>query len=452
MADIIVATRAESQRTPFLVTMGIFWLAAIDAPRRISLGPISLSGAMTIGIAALCVLMLPQLITSERYRSRLRRRALDQGQSDAQPQMQRARQHIPLTFTLFLLVAWIRLFIHPTSEGIQNVCVYTMFILGIGLVAVSAEGGLEDRIVRQIRTAGIFAAAIFLATNAIGIRLYAERSFALAELVTLAAIIPRRPTSLLQRLEPLIIIVAIASSLSRTALVTAVLMLAFSVVRGNKRFRTLRGLTALSLSVLTLNWLITSYEPISSRFTSGDNAMVAGININTSGRTEIWSAVFESAKASIWFGHGPGSAAALVNSRWVNVGHPHNDYLRLLHDFGLVGLSLFLFGFLTISVFILVQAHRTGEPIYWSAAMILFAIGATALTDNVIVYPFVMLPAAILIGLSFRRVWASAPLLGSNQQRSVDALPAAATRRSPSRRTRALQLPRSPISSGRDNG
>lgn len=430
--------------------MGIFWLAAIDAPRRISLGPISLSGAITIGIAALCVLMSPRLIPSGHHGSRLRPRALNEGRSPIQPQMHQANlRPIPLAFTLFLLVAWIRLFINPTSEGIQNVCVYTMFILGIGIVAVSTTTELEDRIVGYIRTAGILAAVVFLATNTIGVRLYAERSFALAELVTLAAIIPRRPTSLLQRMEPLIIVVAIALSLSRTALVTAILLLAVSVVRGNRRFRTLRGLTALSLSILALNWLITSYEPISSRFTSGDNATVAGISINTSGRTEIWSAVFESAKASIWLGHGPGSAAALVNSLWVNIGHPHNDYLRILHDFGLIGLSLFLFGFLPITVFALLQAHRTDEPIHWSAAMILFAVGTTALTDNVIVYPFVMLPAAILIGLSFRRAWNPSPLLGSNQQRSADTPLRATRRQSPSRRT--LQLPRSLISSGGDN-
>ncbi|HEY0375240.1 MAG TPA: hypothetical protein VGC94_10620, partial [Amnibacterium sp.] len=92
--------------------------------------------------------------------------------------------------------------------------------------------------------------------------------------------------------------------------------------------------------------------------------------------------------------------------RFPNIGHPHNDYLRLWHDFGLLGVGLFALGLLILIVGAVRRALRT-EPgssaVHWSAALGLSAVAAAAATDNVFIYPFVMLPLAAVVGVSIGR-------------------------------------------------
>ena len=80
--------------------------------------------------------------------------------------------------------------------------------------------------------------------------------------------------------------------------------------------------------------------PFHDRFITGDVKSYNGVGIRLSGRNKLWGTTWTSAQTSPIIGHGAGSSDALITNTFVNAGHPHNDYLRLLNDYGLVGLLL----------------------------------------------------------------------------------------------------------------
>jgi O-antigen ligase len=86
------------------------------------------------------------------------------------------------------------------------------------------------------------------------------------------------------------------------------------------------------------------------------------------------------------------------------VGHPHNDYLRLWHDLGLVGLGLFVLALaswgLILARGVYPAVTRGGQAAYMELAglLALLALTLAIVTDNALVYPAVMAPMGILIG------------------------------------------------------
>lgn len=211
------------------------------------------------------------------------------------------------------------------------------------------------------------------------------------------------------RLYVLIIIVIIAASLSRTTLVTCILAIPFMVF-----FRP-RGLSSWIRPILMLIIVgaiaivgILSVPALNKRFLSaGDRGLsVGGTSISTQGRAQIWAAVFKDAQQSPWIGHGPGSSSlyvAKVTSGVVK--EPHNDYLRLFHDYGMVGVFLFLW--LIYSLFKTIRkGYRIAERrnLLGAQRCIVSGLGVIVtvlicmLTDNILVYAQPMLLVAILLG------------------------------------------------------
>ena len=80
--------------------------------------------------------------------------------------------------------------------------------------------------------------------------------------------------------------------------------------------------------------------------------------------------------------------------------HPHNDYLRLFHDYGFAGLGLFCVGYFYMIVRTFRSALRSSEPMHWSAALGLAAVAIAAITDNVLIYPYAMIPLGVVVGAS----------------------------------------------------
>lgn len=72
---------------------------------------------------------------------------------------------------------------------------------------------------------------------------------------------------------------------------------------------------------------------LSEKFIGGDAGLnIAGLAINTNGRIEMWQLLIKSSTESLWLGHGTAAPEEmLLTPGWE---HPHNDYLRLLHQFG----------------------------------------------------------------------------------------------------------------------
>jgi len=206
----------------------------------------------------------------------------------------------------------------------------------------------------------------------------------------------------------LIIIVAHMITENRTIVVveSVVLVFARELVYCQNKTEALSGkikyfLFKLSaLSVITLLFVNT---PVLDAFIGGDQAVeIGGVALNTSGRSARWEDVYLSAKESIWFGKGVDVPDEFHDlERWM---HPHNDYLRLLHRLGAIGLGVWILFFLTMMFILRKAMKRLGDSkekrfvqttYLYSMGVALFMV-----TDNTIVYSYVMFPFAVMVGIS----------------------------------------------------
>lgn len=143
-------------------------------------------------------------------------------------------------------------------------------------------------------------------------------------------------------------------------------------------------------------------------------------------RLPIWRDVVSSAMEAPILGKGPGSSQVeeVLRYWWTSpplhlprsrrhydyaeywAVHPHNDYLRVWHDLGLPGAALFVVA-LGLSLYALCGACRPGRhreagagtaQLGLAGLLTLVALMIAMTTDNPLVYPFVIGPAATLIG------------------------------------------------------
>ena len=376
--------------------LAVGWLALIDAANGISAGPTSLAGLLSM--ASVVVMGFVWLS-----------RGL--GAYDSAGFAEPGRAPVPLALTLFAVWALGTIPLNPSSEGIQNLTVYLGFVLGISVTGRLCSGAATDRLLEQLQKVGWFVGVVYLATvvadglGASGV--YNARAFALAALVLLGVAIARGRSKVL----PVLLLLAVVLSLSRTAALMSILILAVGLaVRSTSRGRALRVLGLLGVGLAAAWFAFTRFAPLRDRFEGGDQAFsYGGAQFNVSGRADLWSFTLQDARHHWWFGGGPGSADKAVLQHFVTVSHPHNDYLRVLHDFGAVGLAVFVIGFLTLMVSTWRLGRATGRPVHWAAFLALLGVAGTAFTDNVIVYPFVMVPLGILVGASLSEAPAPQP-------------------------------------------
>lgn len=398
----------DSQRAvvPAMAWIGITWGLVIDAPTQWPLiGPLSVSGAATIAVALLTIVMVPAYFLS------WQKRPMCGGTPGAEPFLTHRFDNTHVPWPLMVFCAWAVLWLgfDLSSEGVQNVAVYVAFAGGVAGTALSSTAGTAGK-VRQLFIAVGWVVSLLVLAGAVvpTLHVFGARSFALTALILLAVVIPERTRRRGARLLPYVIVAAIAVGLSRTALATAGLMLPFLALRGASRGRVTKGLALYAAAGLSAYLLITRYAPLKNRFLQGDASyQVGGLALNTSGRTVIWRRVMDSIRSGDpLLGQGPGSAAEYVVRTFGTVAHPHNEYLRIWHDFGIVGLGLFVSGYLTLMWRTWRNARRADSnaaAVHWTAFLALAAVAATAYTDNVLVYPFVMLPLGVVVGLSVAR-------------------------------------------------
>jgi O-antigen ligase len=196
-------------------------------------------------------------------------------------------------------------------------------------------------------------------------------------------------------------------SLSRSALAAEFVL--FALARFD--LRNFRGwLIAIGAIVVTLAIALSAvffYAPLHHRFFHGDKATVAGISINVTGRDALWSANWAWFQNRPIIGHGAGASDRMTaNLPDHGAGHPHNDYLRLLVDYGVAGFVLWMAAWLSLLRLTwrrwqAVRGTRVyAEQIHAAAFLVLIGIGLTMIVDN----PFIELgrmgPLGILVGLS----------------------------------------------------
>lgn len=237
-------------------------------------------------------------------------------------------------------------------------------------------------------------------------------------LIGLALLVPARPRHLdpysppRGLIWPLFIMVTLVNSLSRTALGVAVVLLLFLAVRARRELRVPALLVSVAGAGLAVAVAILAYPPIISRFTEGDNAEVGGVSVNTSGRSDLWKITYDAAMRSPIWGNGPGNSKLVVQEFFSVPGtdHPHNDYLRIFNDLGLVGVALFWGGMLFLLLRLWRRARRLDEARHWIAVMAVLSVMLVGITDNIIVYQFIMVPVGVLVGISLRPEPGSVPM------------------------------------------
>jgi O-antigen ligase len=324
------------------------------------------------------------------------------------------RELWPLVY--FASIGLIYLVVFPrTVSGIQSVFAVLVFVLSIVLVASSGHRIriLVVRVRDTFNAASWAAVAIYGATIALfgfgNDFLLGPRGFALFALTPIAwSFAQWRYGSRRAGASGFALLGVVLLSLSRLATSIGLLFIALSRMSARvkvKEFARLLIFVVLGLVVFVVAFQ--HFAALRDRFLTGDVANVGGIwDINVSGRDNVWPVVWHSALRSPWVGQGAGSAEQALSGYGFVVSLPHNEYLRIFHDFGLLGIVLWFWGF-----FLLLsrtyRAWRRADRLDDDAAVVhlaawlgLVGLGLSMITDNPLRYVHVLLPLGITVGAS----------------------------------------------------
>lgn len=298
-----------------------------------------------------------------------------------------------------------------TREGLQNLSIYGAFS-SVVVLSSSTAGRLDpSRLLMRIRVFAVIGIvpALVMGLNSwsIGQRFIGTGALpAIAAIGIIASIV--MPKSKTKTLYLLFFLVVIFLSLSRAYIVFAALAMAVPAIRTAKERLAPKFVMRLVL-VGTLAFLaLTQYPPLRDRFLVNDGVAIGGVDIGTSGRDALWQVMLSEFEAgNRIFGAGAGRSELIISSYFGSITQPHNDYLRLAVDFGLVGLSLWLLAFVLFIVRAVSSMRRTAAVndvrLHVAAILGLLLILASSFLDNVIIYVFLMVPIAVIIGASFAR-------------------------------------------------
>ena len=205
-------------------------------------------------------------------------------------------------------------------------------------------------------------------------------------------------------------IVTVMASMSRTATAVALgcAALAFVAQAWTAPRRFVRQVPLVLVGVIVMAGVVLAFRAqFHERFLEGyNNVEVAGVSISTSGRDTIWATVIASGMRHPLWGAGLGSSQAALFDFGSDVGHPHNDYLRVWHDGGVPGLVLILVAFAHLLIVLARQwrhaitVESLHPEVHLAAVLTLIGVLLTSTTDNGFVYVYVMGPAALLTGLA----------------------------------------------------
>jgi len=112
-------------------------------------------------------------------------------------------------------------------------------------------------------------------------------------------------------------------------------------------------------------------------------------DLETSGRAHIWAALAESIPEAPWFGHGANASESYVIALTGGIAHPHNDWLRIAYDYGLLGTALLLVTLIAQIRHTLGIARQSTGPIRlcaYAAASTFIPFAFYMLTDNILLY------------------------------------------------------------------
>lgn len=113
-------------------------------------------------------------------------------------------------------------------------------------------------------------------------------------------------------------------------------------------------------------------------------------DLDLSGRRALWQAVWDGWKERPWIGHGPNSSRTVLTSKVSRELYlPHNDWLRCLHDFGVIGVLCYAFGIIAQIWALIRMAPHLETPsrsLAYAAASAFIPYCIVMFTDNVTLY------------------------------------------------------------------
>jgi O-antigen ligase len=292
-----------------------------------------------------------------------------------------------------------------TRQGIQFIQVFVS-ALGALLLAAAVRRSLGDvldaRIGQCVRLTSMILIGAAVASAA-GMNIdVSPRTSAIVALIGMGWFLAEyrngRRHALLWAIATL---VAVVLSLSRSALFAGFAILSVTLIAASPRHR-LRNTVFAFLLLASGYAAITSWAPLHDRFFQGDVTLdVGGLKVNSEGRTHVWDVLWSEVPDDALFGHGPGAASARSFALDPAFDQPHNDYLRLLYDFGVVGCALLAWCAVRITRG-LRRAKANGDLTLAARAAGLagLAMLIVMITDNPLDYPFVMIPLGALIGVA----------------------------------------------------
>jgi O-antigen ligase len=122
---------------------------------------------------------------------------------------------------------------------------------------------------------------------------------------------------------------------------------------------------------------------------SVDDVVYGTTSVETHGRLQMWQRIWDAAWDAPALGHGANASEALVVAVTGGLTHPHNDWLRLLYDYGLAGLLLYGWASTCQIVSLLRLSTRlsgNAAALARAAAGSYVVLALYMLTDNVLLY------------------------------------------------------------------
>lgn len=196
--------------------------------------------------------------------------------------------------------------------------------------------------------------------------------------------------------------ITVIFSQSRTAIIVLLLTLIYISFRQQTKNAAHKA-TQFFVTFLGI-YILASSKIVQDRFKfSGDQAHVGGLQFNTAGRAKIWGLLLDKSQDSLLFGHGLGKSEDLIAGYFGTIAQPHNDYLRVLYDTGIIGLgALFfvIFGLFFRRISSTQNANLKPSGVRVLGNLVLFQFCVFMITDNPLVYPFYLMPVAFVLGLT----------------------------------------------------
>ena len=212
-------------------------------------------------------------------------------------------------------------------------------------------------------------------------------------------IVSRAPTPIAGLRSPLALftVLGMALSLSRTAFLVAIVGFVVLLLTSYPKqpMRIIRIVALLAIGITVFYLLILNVDIVRQRFSGNAD----GVAITLSSRENVWPGVASAITERPFFGEGAGESArfveVLTDGKNAN---PHNDFLRLGFDVGLIGLGTFL-----IAVYLLWRRLRradTGSRLVRSGLATLASIPVLMSFTNGLTYLGISVPMFMLVGLA----------------------------------------------------